>query len=499
MSSNTPSSVPPLDGSAQTASNTQSAARKFSLPLLTCVVIASMIGGGAFNLPQNMSRHAALLAVIIAWMITFVGMFLLASAFRLLADHRPDLKAGIYSYAKEGFGTLAGFEMAWGYWLAATFGNIALSVLSIKTLSYFFPIFANSDGWPLIVGSSALIWLLHFIMLSGVKRVAVLNAIASGVNLIALSIVLCIMAVKVDWSQFKLNFWGTELGLGRLVTQIKSTMMVTLWVFMGIESAVVVSNRAADSKQVGRATCIALAVCTVLYFLLSVLPFGLLPQSQLAQLPAPSAAYVLEALVGHWGATLVVVSLLISIGSCWLAWTILIAEMPYEAAKGGVFPKFFMSQNRRQAPAASLWVSSTAMQVGLLIVWFVQDAWIWLISIAGVMILPTYLTSTAYLWRSASQADSPFKNVGKNGRLALWTGALGAIYALWLLWAAGPQFLLISAIMFTLGLPVYWWARRENAAGQAIFTRRETIAAVILIVVAICALRLFAIGSVKIS
>ncbi len=499
MSANISSSVPSPNVSAQTASASQPATRKLTLPLLTCVVIASMIGGGAFNLPQNMSRNAALVAVIIAWIITFGGMFLLASTFRLLAEHRPDLKAGIYSYAREGFGTFVGFEMAWGYWLAATFGNVALAVLSIKTLSYFFPFFAGHDGWPLIISSSFLIWVIHFVMLAGVKRVAVLNAIASGINLIALAVVLCIMAAKVHWSQFTFNFWGAEQGLGSVVGQVKSTMLVTLWVFMGIESAVVVSNRAANSKQVGKATCIALSVCTVLYFLLSVLPFGLLPQSELAQLPTPSAAYLLETLVGRWGATLVIISLLISIGSCWLAWTILVAEMPYEAAKGGVFPKFFARQNRFQAPATSLWVSSATMQLGLVIVWFAKDAWIWLISIAAVMILPTYLTSTAYLWQCARRPNSSFKDGGKRGYLALLTGVLGTVYAAWLLWAAGPQFLLMSTIMFTLGLPVYLWAKRENAPKQPLFTRYESIAAVILVTAAISAIRLFVIGSVKIG
>jgi hypothetical protein len=108
----------------------QSGGRKLSLPLLTGVVIASMIGGGggAFNLPQNMAQGAGLAAIVIAWMITLVGMFFLSNTFRTLADKRPDLKAGIYSYAKEGFGSFAGFEMAWGYWLSAAFGNVAFNV-----------------------------------------------------------------------------------------------------------------------------------------------------------------------------------------------------------------------------------------------------------------------------------------------------------------------------------------------------------------------------------
>ncbi len=491
-----------LDSSSITVSispESQSKGRKLGLSSLTAVVIASMIGSGAFNLPQNTSRGAALAAVIIAWMITIAGMFFLANTFRLLADHRPDLKAGIYSYAREGFGSLVGFKMAWGYWLAAALGNVAMVVLSIKVLGYFFPIFANNGGGSLMVRGSALIWFFHFIMLAEVKRVAVLNVIANATNLAVLSLVLGILVTRVQWSNFSLNFWG-DGPLGSLLTQVKSTMLVTLWVFLGIESAVVVSNRAANHKQVGTATVIGLAVCTVLYFLLSVLPFGLLPQAELAQLPAPSLAYLLQALVGHWSIVLVIVALLISLGSCWLAWMILLAELPYEGAKGGVFPKFLAQQNRFQAPASSLWVSSIIMQVGLFVVWFAKDAWIWLISMEGVMILPTYLASAAYLWRCVLQAKRAGDNsVTQLGYAALLTGVLGTAYAIWLLIAAGPQFLLMSTILYALGLPVYWWAKYEHARSQPLFSRREAGAVVILVTLALTAIALFTAGIVKIN
>jgi len=41
--------------------------RKLGLIMLTGVVVGSMIGGGSFNLPQNMASAAGLGAVAIAW------------------------------------------------------------------------------------------------------------------------------------------------------------------------------------------------------------------------------------------------------------------------------------------------------------------------------------------------------------------------------------------------------------------------------------------------
>ncbi|ABE36634.1 arginine/agmatine antiporter [Paraburkholderia xenovorans LB400] len=476
----------------------QANTRRLSLPLLTGVVIASMIGGGAFNLPQNMAQGAGLAAVVIAWIITLVGMFFLSNTFRTLADKRPDLKAGIYSYAKEGFGSLAGFEMAWGYWLSAAFGNVAFAVLFMQTVGYFFPIFKSGNNWPSIIGASLLIWVMNFVVLSGVKRAAILNVVSSVLNIGTIVIALCAMTVAIRGGMFSYDFWGQQEHLGSMLGQVKSTMLVTLWVFIGIEGAVVVSDRASKASQVGVATFLGLVVCTVLYFLLSALPFGVMHQAQLAGLASPSAAYVLKAAVGDWGAVFISVALMLSLLSCWLAWTILVAELPFEGAKDGVFPKFLARENRHHAAAPSLWVSSITMQLAVFVVLFAHDAWSWLISITGVMILPPYLASTAFLWRYASQSKYETSS-GETARESIWTGVLGTVYAVWLLYAAGPQFVLMSTILFSLGFPVFWWARKEHAPSEPVFTRREAVIAVILVILAVVALVLFARGTVKVS
>jgi arginine:ornithine antiporter/lysine permease len=476
---------------------TQTDTRKLGLLLLSGIVVGSMIGGGAFNLPQNMAAGAGLGAIAVAWVITLVGMLFLSNCFRTLADQRPELKSGIYSYARVGFGRFAGFEMAWGYWLSSAFGNVAFAVLIMQTLGYFFPVL-DGKNWQSIAGGSLLIWAMHFMVLSGVKRTAILNTMASVVNIVTLSVGIAIVALFFRKMQFSYDIWGHQQHLGNVLTQVKSTMLVTLWVFIGIEGAVVVSDRARDPHQVGTATFVGLAVCTTLYFLLSALPFGVLPQTALAKLQNPSSAYILENLIGHWGAVFVVVSLLFSVLSCWLAWTILVAELPFAAAKENVFPRFLSRENRNQAAAPSLWLSTIVMQAMMFVVLFAHDAWIWLISVAGVMILPPYLASTAFLWQCASQKT--FRVVeGESRRVSLWTGILGTVYAAWLLYAAGPKFLLMSTIFFVIGIPVFWYAQRERNPSTSPFTGPERAAAGILAIVAVVAVVLFATKTVSIG
>jgi len=472
----------------------QPVTRRLGLFALTGMVIGSMIGGGAFNLPSNMAAGAGLGAEVIAWIITGIGMFFLANTFRTLSDKRPDLSAGIYSYAREGFGRLTGFQMAWGYWLSSAFGNVAFAVLIMQTLSYFFPIFGNGQNWPSIIGGSILIWAMQFLVLSGVKRAAFLNSLATVTKLAALGVAIVVMIAFFNAGPFTTDIWGRTANLGSILGQVKSTMMVTLWVFIGIEGAVVVSGRADNSKTVGAATFLGLGVCLVGYAALSILPFATMSQPQLAALKGPSLAYVVEALVGHWGAVFMQLSVLVSILSCWLAWTILVAELPFVAAQDGVFPKFLAKENDNHAPAPSLWVSTIVMQITLFVVLFAHNAWIFLLDITGVMILPAYLASTAFLWRYGTQHTGS----GSEGRNAMiWTGVLGSIYAIWMLYAAGPEFILLSTIMFALGLPVYWYAEHQTPGTRKhAFTGREGFASIVLVLVALIAIYLFYMGIV---
>ena len=490
-----------LTGSASSdtsSTSRQGGGKKLGIVILSGMVVASMIGGGAFNLPQNMARGAALGAVAIAWIITLIGMYFLSNSFRMLADNRPDLKAGIYSYAAAGFGPLAGFQMAWGYWLSAAFGNVAFAVLIMQILSYFFPIFGNGQNWPSFFGASILIWGMCFAVLSGIRRTAALNVLASILNVTTIGFVLLVLAFFVSGGKFNFDIWGQQGNLGSLFTQVKGTMLVTLWVFIGIEAAVVISERARKMSDVGPATFIGLGVSTLLYSLLSILPFGIMHQDAIAKLSNPSATYVLSSVVGVWGAVFVNVSLLLAVLSSWLAWTILMAELPFEGAKGGAFPKFLAKENGFQAPSLSLWVSSAVMQLALFVVLFVHDAWLWLIDITGVMILPSYLASTLFLARYASSAQCPATH-SKGRHAAVITAVLGSVYALWLLYAAGLQFVLMSTIIFAAGVPVFWYSRRERYPDLAVFSCREKVAVGVLLVAAVSAVFMLSQGGRPVS
>jgi len=477
-------------------------AAKLGVIGLAGIVISSMVGGGVFSLPQNMAAGAGAGAVLLAWVITGIGMYFIANTFSVLSRVKPDLTAGIYMYAREGFGPYVGFTIGWGYWLCQIFGNVGYAVITMDALNYFFPpYFAGGNNLLSIACGSVLIWGFNFVVLRGVKQAAVMNVIGTIGKLVPLMLFCLILLFCFHLDKFDFNFWGkmAEGGktLGSLPVQLKSTMLVTLWAFIGIEGAVVLSNRAKSQSAVSKATLLGFLGCLVIYVGLSLLPFGFLTQEEIASVANPSTAGVLEKVVGPWGAWMMNIGLLIAVLSSWLAWTMISAEIPAAAAENGTFPKQFAVQNKNGSPSVSLWVTSFLMQLAIFLVYFSNNAWNTMLSITGVMVLPAYLASTAYLWKLVE--DGEYAKVSPKGRAAaLFTSTLGTVYALWLVYAAGLKYLFLAVIFLAVGIPVFVWARRQKKDGRPVFSRGETVVAVLLVLAALSAVYVFARGLISI-
>ncbi len=456
---------------------------------LAGVVISSMIGGGIYSLPQNMASGASVGAVILAWIITGIGVYFIANTFRILSVVKPDLEAGIYMYSRAGFGRYVGFTIGWSYWLCQICGNVGYAVITMDALNYFFPpYFMGGNNLYSIIGGSVLIWGFNLIVLKGIKQASFINLVGTVAKIVPLLFFIVVMMIFFHADKFAFDFWGeNEKNLGDIQKQIEGTMLVTLWAFIGIEGAVVMSKHAKNQKAVGRATVLGFVGCLVIYVLLSVLPYGLLSQAELQKLANPSTAAVLELVIGKWGAYIMNIGLLISVLTSWLAWTMVTAQIPQAAAQNGTFPKEFQKENSKMAPSVSLYVTSGLMQVFMLLVYFSNNAWNTMLSITSVMVLPAYFMSTLYLWKLCEDHEYP-TNFYIRRSVALISAIIGAIYALWLIYAAGLNYLLMAIIFMALGIPVFCYARRQNAPNEPVFSTGEKFGAWVLFIVAIFAI-----------
>ena len=459
---------------------------------LAAIVVSSMIGGGIYSLPQNMAAGASVGAVILSWLITGFGVYFIANTFRILSTARPDLTAGIYMYSREGFGPYVGFTIGWSYWLCQICGNVGYAVITMDALNYFFPpYFAGGNNLASIIGGSILIWGFNFLVLRGLKQATLINTIGTVAKIVPLILFIIITIFVFHLDKFDFNFWGEQTTkLGGLSKQIKSTMLVTLWAFIGIEGAVVLSKHAENPKNVGKATFLGFLGCLIIYVLLSVIPYGYMSQEELAAVANPSTAGILEKIVGPWGAWLMNIGLVISVLTSWLAWTMITAQVPQAAAQNGTFPKEFACENKHGSPSVSLWVTSALMQLFILMVYFSNNAWNTMLSITGVMVLPAYFASCAYLWKICEDGEYP-SDVYIKRSTALFSGIIGSIYALWLIYAAGLNYLLMAVIFMSLGIPVFMWARRQSAPNEKAFSVGECAIVIMMIIVSLWAIYAF--------
>jgi len=468
---------------AQSATNTAPAAgedAKLGFMALVAVVVGSMLGGGVYSLPQNTAESSAVGPILIAWVIAGIGIYFIANTFRNLSDMRPDLQAGVYMYAQQGFGSFIGFNVAWGYWLMTCFGNVAFAVILMDALDYFMPgVFTNGNNLTSIICGSILIWGYNFLVLSGTKVAGLVNTVGTIAKLVPLVVFVAALGFLLDYSQLFANFWGTDPQVMSgstqmsLMAQIMTPLTVTLWAFIGVEGAVVLSGRARNPADVGKATLLGFLVALLLYILLSVMPFGFMTQAELSTVANPSTAGVLEHVVGApWGSWLMNVGLIVSVLAGWLAWTMLCAEIPMVAGQNGAFPKAFARTNDKGSATVSLWVSSFVMQAAMLLVYFSNNAWNTMYSISALMVVPAYAATVLYMVKLCWTGQ--YHKYASHGRnFAMIGGIVGAIFCVLIFYASSFQYVVMVPILLTLGLPVFIWTRRESKDGKPIFTEGE--------------------------
>jgi arginine:ornithine antiporter/lysine permease len=467
------------------------------LPLIA-LVVGSMIGGGVFNLPSDMSGRASPGAILIGWVVTGIGMLMLAFVYQNLATRKPKLNAGPYAYARAGFGTYVGFNSAWGYWLSAFLGNVAYAVAIFSALSYFFPFFGGGNNLPSVIGASLCLWLVHGLVLKGIKQATFINAVTTLAKLVPLMLFVLIAVASFNLDKITFDFWGRGgegvPGLGSLLDQVKGTMLVTLWVFIGIEGASVYSARAANRADVGRATVMGFVGALGIYVLVSVLAAGVMTQPELNGLKVPSMAGVFETLVGPWGAAVINLGLILSVGGAFLSWTLLCAEIPYSCGQDGTFPKWFAAENRNGVPANSLWATNLLIQAFLVLSLFSHSAYQFFYFIASVAILPPYVLSGGYALKLAMTGETYAAGDSHRTR-DLIVGLLATIYGVWLVYAAGLDYLLMCTVLFAPGIVVYVKARRER--GERAFTTGEVVLAVAIGALAVVAAWLMWTGTIS--
>ena len=239
------------------------AVAKMSVPTLTAMVVGGMVGAGVFSLPARFGVATGILGSLIAWAIAGTGMLMLAFVFQALAIRKPELDSGVFIYAKAGFGDYAGFNSAIGFWASSIAGNCFYWVFIGATLGAFFDSFGDGDTVLAVAVSTAGVWLFHYLIARGVRDAAVINRIVTIFKVIPILVFIVVMFLYFDAGVFADNWTAYGYGdLGNLNEQVRNTMLITTFVFIGIEGASVYSRYARKREDVAGRPCSASCPCS---------------------------------------------------------------------------------------------------------------------------------------------------------------------------------------------------------------------------------------------
>ncbi|MBO9716274.1 MAG: amino acid permease [Pseudoxanthomonas sp.] len=440
---------------------------KMSRVQLTAMVVGGMVGAGIFSLPRTFAGATGPLGAVIAWLIAGTGMYMLARVFQFLAERKPDLDAGVFAYAKEGYGDYPGFLSAFGYWIGSCIGNVSYWVLIKSTLGAFFPVFGEGNTVVAILVASAGIWLFHFMILRGIQQAAAINVVVTIAKIVPILVFIAILFFVFKLDMFRFNFYGAGLE-GGIFEQVKATMLVTVFVFLGIEGASVYSRYARERQDVGFATITGFLSVTTLMVLVTLLPYAVLERETVAGIRQPSMAGVLEAVVGPWGAVFISIGLLVSVLGAYLAWSLICAEVLSAAARTRDMPAIFARENKAKVPAAALWASNIVVQAIVITTYWSRDAFSLMLNLTSAMSLIPFLLVASYALRLTRRGET-YADLRPGDRTRdLWIAVLATIYTAFLLYAGGVKFIVLSAILYAPGSLLYVWARKEQ--GKPLFS-----------------------------
>ena len=381
------------------------------------LVIGATIASAVFAFPGDFAAAGAGSgAVLVGWLITGIGMLGLCLAFYYLNKLKPELKGGVYSYARAGFGSYVGFNSAWGYWLSELLSNISFLTLLFASVGQFLPLFGVGNNIPSVIGMSVVWWIAIILVLRGTKESTAVNLVSTIAKIIPILvlIVVIIFARAFSFETFMQNFSGSA---------------------------------------------------------------GVMTNEELAALGNPPMAGILEHVVGPWGAALVNIAVIISLLGATLGHTIMCTECPYEAAKSGAFCKAFTRTNKNGAPVFAIVLTSIIAQVFLVLLYFNESTYQVFYFFATGMIMVPYFLSAMYFCKVALKQE--------NG-LIKGIGIFNAVYAVWMVFAAGISVMLATVLLYVPGIFVY--AKGQKEKGLKVFETKvdKAVFVALLALLVIC-------------
>jgi APA family basic amino acid/polyamine antiporter len=424
-------------------SRSRQSSRPLTFWMAVALVMGNMIGSGIFLLPASLARFGGV--SLIGWLVSTGGALMLALVFARLARIEP-AAGGPYAYTRRAFGDLAAFLVAWGYWISMW---TSLGALAVALVGYLAAIVPQINATPSVAAGAALIavWTLVAVNVIGARAAGWVQLVTTVLKLLPLALVTAVGLAHFDLSQFEI----ADASVRTLATNVPAAATLTLWAFLGLESATVPAESIERPDiSIPRATVVGTALVAVVYVASTIGVMSLLPRETLSISTAPFVDAV-RAQIGPWAAGVVAAGAALSCFGALNGWTLLVGQLPFAVARDGLFPPIFARLSSRGTPAAGLLIAGVLTTV-LVCLNYTRG----LVELFTFFILLSTLnTLIPYVFSSLALFLLPERGGDTLPRGIAAAAVMAFAYSIWAMAGAGAETIYWGFLLLIAGLPVY--------------------------------------------
>jgi putrescine:ornithine antiporter len=421
--------------------------KKMSLTQLTFIVAVNMMGSGIIMLPTNMAQVGAI--SLLSWIVTALGSMAIAYGFAQ-AGVFNQRAGGLSAYAEDAYGKAGYFQVSFLYFISLAIANVAVAISAVGYLAAFIP-WLSSTPIATTVGVIVLLWLTTVANFGG-------PAITGRIGSVTVwGVILPVGLISIiGWLWFKADTfaaaWNPQ-GLS-LAEGMGSSIALTLWAFLGMESAAQNSAAVENPKRnVPLACMLGTLGAAVIYILSTTVIQGIVPNAELAKSTGPFGLAYAQMFNPTVGAIVMALAVMACLGSL-LGWQFTLAQTAKAAADEGMFPAFFSKVNSMGAPITGMVIMGVVQSLMALstISPNLSEQFSALVNLAVVTNVIPYivaLSALTVIMQAAKVPQGPY-------RLNLAVAVVAILYSIYALWASGLE--AVMGGMLVMGLGWLIWA-----------------------------------------
>ena len=414
------------------------------------IVMGNMIGSGVFLLPSSLAAYRGL--SVAGWVVSAAGAIMLALVLARLARQMP-VTGGMYVYTRAAFGDLAGFLVAWGYWISIVSSLGALAVAFVGYLDPFVPAITRT---PLLAAGLAIvvIWVVVGVNVAGVALAGQVQIATTALKLLPLIVVGLGGLAFLRADVFALPA-ATETSMaGQLVTVVT----LTLWAFLGLECATIPAGSVRDpARTIPLATIVGTSLTALIYIVSTLGVMSLVEPAALMTSTAPFADGA-RRLLGDRGAQFVALGAAVSCAGALNGWVLMAGQLPMAVADDGLFPRVFGQRSSRGTPALAMVIGGVlaSMLVAM------NNSRDLVALFTFIILLSTLSTLVPYAFSALAAWLIPGHPRPRGASAAV--SVLAFTYAMFAIYGAGAETVFYGFLLLLGGLPVFVWVRRAPGA-----------------------------------